>query len=154
MIADGVGQRRAGTTLYSALTLDGDGMRLAQAHAAIRDRGTWPNHPSLFAYLQPEYILARPAEQQKVKSFRELEVESFDLSLEPNTTLEQIYSNSVSVPSWVAASDRYLGNQIAGLAQQADSTMPTAHMKGAYNKGASEAISMLRDIVDRNAEPT
>jgi hypothetical protein len=153
MIADSVGQRRAGATVYSALTLDHDGMQLAKAHAAIRDNDAWPHNPSLFAYLQPQFILARPIEERNVKGFRELEVQSFDQN-QPSINLEQLYSNSESVPSWVAASDRYLGSQIADLAQQADSQMPTAHIKGAYNKGAADALATLRDIVDRNAEPT
>jgi hypothetical protein len=153
MIADGVGQKRAGTTLYSALGLDRTGMRLVEAHAAIRHHGAWPHHPSLFAYLQPEHTVARPAGERTLETIREPEARSFDLS-QPNTELEQIYSNSDSVPSWVAASDRYLSNQLAGLAQQAVSSIPTAQIKGAYNKGATDAIAMLRDIVDRNAEPT
>ncbi len=161
MIADGVGQTRAGTTLYSALALDADGRRLAEAHVSVRDRsGFWPRHPSMFAYVQPELVetsipLGRMVSDSiAIKGISEPEVESIALNLQPNTTLEAMYRDAESVPSWVAASDRYLGSQVAGLAQQADSEVPTAHIKGAYNKGAADALTMLRDIVDRNAGPT
>ena len=159
MIADGVGQMRAGTTLYSALTMDAEGRGLAEAHATIRNRtGSWPRNPSMFAYVQPELVetstpLARNL-SVATKGKSAVDLESFAVDLAPNATLEGIYRDSESVPSWVAAADRYLGSQVAGLVRQSDSDVPTAHIKGAYNKGAADALEMLRDIVDRNAGPT
>lgn len=159
MIADGVGQKRAGTTLYSALSTDPDGRVLAEAHAAIKNRtGSWLRNPSLFAYVQPELVenSTAPARRMSVatKGLSSVDYESLAVNLEPNATLEGIYRDSESVPSWVASADRYLGSQVAGLVRQSDSDVPTAHIKGAYNKGAADALDMLRDIVDRNAGPT
>ena len=88
------------------------------------------------------------------KGLSAVDYESLAVNLEPNATLEGIYRDSESVPSWVASADRYLGSQVAGLVRQSDSDVPTAHIKGAYNKGAADALDMLRDIVDRNAGPT
>ena len=158
MIADEVGQMRAGTTLYSGLTTDADGKRLAEAHATIRNRtGSWPRHPSMFAYVQPEIVeTSTPqAKQMSVATRGKSAVDfgSLAVDLEPNANLEGIYRDSTSVPSWVAAADRYLGSQVADLVRQSDSEVPTAHIKGAYNKGAADALEMLRDIVDRNAGP-
>jgi hypothetical protein len=172
MIADDVGQRRAGATMYSSLKLDKDGSRLAETHAFIGERGlkSWiPRHDSWFAYLQPEYIQRRPEPERRAawmkvaiasnrsEGLRELKLDPavVDLmNLEPNFALEELYRDSESVPTWVASSDRYLGNELSSLAQQADSPTPTTHIKGAYNKGAAEALAELRDIVDRNAGPT
>jgi hypothetical protein len=158
MIADEVGQMRAGTTLYSSLTVDADGRRLAEAHATVRNRtGSWPPDPSMFAYVQPELVETNaPHGKQMSVATRgksAVDFESAAVDLEPNTNLEGIYRDSEVVPSWVAAADRYLGNQVAGLVRQSDSEVPTAHIKGAYNKGAADALEMIRDIVDRNAGP-
>jgi hypothetical protein len=172
MIADEVGQRRAGATIYSSLELDEDGSRLAEMHGFIGERAlkSWvPRDNSWFAYLQPEYVQRRPEPERRaasrkaavatgrVRALSKLKVDPavVDLmDLEPNVALEDIYRGSESVPSWVAASDRYLGKQLASLAHQADSSTPTTPIKGAYNKGAAEALGILRDIVDRNAGPT
>jgi hypothetical protein len=160
MIADSIGQQRAGPTIYSSVEQDPRGTAVAGAFAFVVDRSGQigiPRNPSLFAYLQPEYI------QASLEQAWPAEAGSPDQTVLPaavelpgyttDSRLETHYQGAKSVPSWVAASDRYIGSQWAGLVKQASTPVPKALLKGSYDKGAAEALTLLRDIVDKHARP-
>jgi hypothetical protein len=155
MIADRVGQQRPGATIYSSIEADPEARALANAHAFVADRTGQlkpPQHPSLFAYVQPEHVQAS-IEHGWLQAFSELT----DTSAEPaspspsSAALESFYADADSVPTWVASWDRYLGAQSAELAQQANSLAPTAPFKEAYNRGAAAALDELRAILDKHS---
>lgn len=158
MIADELGQLRPGATIYSSLADDPQGRALAAAHAFVVDRTGQtpiPRDRSLFAYLQPEHV-----EASLTGAWPDAAQPQTDEAVPPDllhvsgpassAALESFYADSDSVPSWVASWDRYLSKQTAGLAQEASSPEPTADVKGAYNKGAADALGELRNILDRH----
>jgi hypothetical protein len=61
---------------------------------------------------------------------------------------ESKYEGAAEVPSWVAASHRYLGNEWASIARASDPSVG-AVVRDAYDKGAAEALDELRGIIDR-----
>jgi hypothetical protein len=160
MIADEIGQQRAGATIYSNIAQDSKGDALAWAYAFLAGHN-WqrlvPHHPSLFLYAQPEYVRSafppRPVRRSIGLSGGDDTLPS--LAIHPGyevlSDLENTYAVAPAVPTWVAASDRYLGNQWAALAKSAASPVPTAEIKGAYDEGAAEALTELSQIVSRHA---
>jgi hypothetical protein len=164
MIADSVGQRRPGATIYSSISQDPDGDALAKAHAFLVDRSGYlpiPYDPSLFTFVQPEQIQSSLREAWPEPSNAPASAGRDPLpppitlpGYEAHSDLENMYIAAPAVPTWVAASDRYLGNQWAGLAKSAESPGPTAKIKGAYDRGAAEALGELGSIVARHARPS
>jgi len=74
-------------------------------------------------------------------------------NLEPIFALEELYRDRNRFRRGSHPSDRtWVMSCRAGSAGRLFDA--TTHIKGAYNKGAAEALAELRDIVDRNAGPT
>jgi hypothetical protein len=173
MIADSVGQQRAGATIYSSIAEDPHGDVLARALAFLADGGRnmpIPSDPSLFAYVQPEQLQpakltgggpSDPSGNFDVGAYLTPASPGDDVLLgmstltgyRPSSSLDDIYPATPTVPTWVAVSDRYLASQWADLAKSAASPAPTAKIKAAYNQGAAEALADLQDIVFRHARP-
>lgn len=173
MIADEIGQQRSGTTIYSSIAEDPKGDALAQAYAFLADRSRElpiPRHRSLFMYAQPEQVKsalrqALPVSQGITASPGD-EVSSLlgpvaHTGYEVLSDLAVTYSAEASVPTWVAASDRYLSSQWAGLAKGVTAPASTAYgqgayenSQGAYERGAAEALGELGQIVSRHARPS
>jgi hypothetical protein len=180
MIADEIGQQRSGATIYSSIAEDPKGDALAQAYAFLADRSRElpiPLHPSLFMYAQPEQV--RSALRQPLPMSQSIAASPGDeVGILPGpvahpgseilSDLAVTYSAEASVPTWVAASDRYLNSQWAGLATSATSPAATAYSQGAYknvqgayeisqgayDRGATEALGELGQIVSRHARPS
>ncbi|MFJ8746779.1 hypothetical protein ACIRL2_46500 [Embleya sp. NPDC127516] len=168
IIADHVGLRRAGPTLYSALPLDPAGYALAQAHAFVAGAPgsvPIPRDPSLFAYLQPEFVQAalqdpwpdpdRPG-QTWLSGRAPIGDSATSGAILPNAlgvaggdAITARYADADSVPMWVAASTRYIENQVAALVRTAGVPGETPAAKQAYDLGVGQAIAELRALVDR-----
>ncbi|WP_331767474.1 hypothetical protein [Embleya sp. NBC_00896] len=167
MMAAHVGLRRAGPTFYSALPLDPAGYALARAHAFIAAApGSLPipRDPSLFMYLQPEFVQAalqdpwpdpdRPG-QAWLSGRAPIGDSATSGEILPNALGaaggEQItarYADAESVPMWVAAATRYIENQVAALVRTAGVPGETPDAKQAYDLGVGQAIAELRALVD------
>lgn len=158
MFADNIGQQRAGATLYSSLHLDPRGEELARTNAFLvqpdGDLGL-PRHASLFGYVQPARIQAALKDHwiepgPPVSSSDAMDEASLR---QTDTTLAERYEGTMTVPSWVASSDQFLGKQWAELAKSVGSGIPQTPTRGAYDKGAAAGLNALRDIVERHAKP-
>jgi hypothetical protein len=161
MIADQIGRQRAGVTMYTSVERDPHGAALATAYAFASDQSgeaRIPRSTSLFTYLPPGYIqnsLRRPwptqmpelLESTHLPAYGQLESRRADFALQTR------YPGTSSVPSWVAASDRYIDTQWADLLGQASTPFPTTNLTDSDNQGAAEGLEVLREIVDRHASP-
>jgi hypothetical protein len=169
VIADGVGQQRPGATIYSAIGRDPQGAALVEIHRFLAGRSTGrvPRHRSLFAYVQPEHVRSSLAEDwpQRLATTREPGPAASDDDALPAATLPADYlpspdadltgrfADAAAVPSWVAASERYVGQQLADLSRSA--TDPKAgRYKDAYEKGAAEGLAQLQAILAKHAKPS
>ncbi|MET7301666.1 hypothetical protein [Embleya sp. NPDC005575] len=168
IMADHVGLRRAGPTFYTALPLDPAGYALARAHAFVAGAPgsvPIPRDPSLFAYLQPEFVQAalrdawpdpdRPGQVWLSgraaigESATSGEILPNALGVAGGEEITARYANAESVPMWVAASTRYIENQVASLVRTAGVPGETPAAKQAYDRGVGQAIAELRALVDR-----
>jgi hypothetical protein len=70
-----------------------------------------------------------------------------------DATLAERFRYAETVPSWVASSDQYLGSQWADIFKTAQSEIPVAPARNAYDKGAAAALADLQAIVERHARP-
>jgi hypothetical protein len=181
VIADGVGLQRPGPTFFSTLRLDPGGYALAQAHAFVAGQGVpsgaseasekeaapapIPRDPSLFAYLQPEYVQASlrepwpdpdqpgqgwltgrsPARDRSVSAVLGPTLESA-----PSEEVSQYYATAESVPGWVAASERYIDTNVAHLVETAAPPGDAPDARQAYDQGTAKALGELRDLVERH----
>ncbi|MFJ3728476.1 hypothetical protein ACIPYQ_38740 [Streptomyces sp. NPDC090045] len=170
MLADGLGLRRSGATLYSYMELDLTGRVLAQAHAALASRGEnpAPRHWSLFAYIQPEQVqdLLReewPDPEQPDQAWltgrapiddsaTSLEILPTALALAPGEATQSLYRQASSVPGWMALSERFIESKAADLVQTAAVPGETPAMKQAYDRGTAQALAELRELLDRRVE--
>jgi hypothetical protein len=176
MIADGVGQQRPGATVYSSIRLDRLGAALAGTHRFLASTAgslagrsvprRVPRHPSLFAYLQPQQIQASLADEWPeppattdlagAASPSEDPLPSTVLpdgyQVTPETDLSDYYASTETVPTWVAASERYIGSQLANLSHSPSEPEPVGY-KRAYERGAAEALAELQEIVAKHARP-
>ncbi|MFG2974378.1 hypothetical protein ACGFYY_15465 [Streptomyces sp. NPDC048331] len=170
MLADGLGLRRSGATLYSDMRFDLLGHVLAQAHAALAGRGAVPapHDRSLFAYIQPEQVqdLLReewPDPEQPNQSWltgrapiddsaTSREILPTALGLVPGEATRTLYRQASSVPGWMATSERFIESKAADLVETAAVPGETPAMKQAYDRGTAQALTELRELVDRRVE--
>jgi hypothetical protein len=162
MIADEVGLQRQGPTLYSSIRLDPHGEALARAHAYLANppgSEPIPQHPSLFAYLQPEHIRASLRDpwptrtEPDERGLQPPRAPGGPPALAPAAAEEvtAIYSTADWVPTWVAATERYIDTKVADLAQTEPEPGAASPTKHAYNAGTEAALAELRELVARHA---
>ena len=148
VIADTVGQQRPGATLYSSIRQDQSGYALAQAHAFIASSEPgWepiPRHPSLFAYLQPESVKGSLQEPWPYEEPRANE------KTRPDPTVSSFYAATDVVPTWVAATERYIESNVARLVASSASEGKTSSRRLAYEAGTEEALAELRSLTTRH----
>ncbi|NUK12346.1 hypothetical protein HRW23_34950 [Streptomyces lunaelactis] len=172
LMADGVGLQRAGPTFYSDLQLDPAGYALAQAHAFVAAqprREPIPRDPSLFAYLQPEHVQdslrenwpdPEQPDQVWLSGRTAISDSSTSQELVPGAlgaavgegVADRGYAGAEAVPGWVAASERYMESRAADLVDTAAIPGETPELKQAYDRGMAQALSELRDFVDRRVQ--
>lgn len=149
MIADAIGQRRPGTTIFSDCELDPAGAALAQMHGFLAGSvATVPSDRSLFAYVQPEQVRS-----EHVEGFTPGFAPGKDRSpsgYDPQDAVGAIYGDAAAVPGWIAASERYVGQELANLTSTAGGEEPTG-AKEAYEQGAAEGLSELQAIIAKHA---
>jgi hypothetical protein len=153
VMADAVGQQRPGATLYSSIGRDPAGYALAGAHAFIVRNGYSDygalrvlHDPSLFAYLQPKLVsrslvLRSPYDEPPP-----------NVNAAPDREVRSYYAQADVLPTWLAATERYIESSAASLAvtsASADEGNLTS-TKRAYEQGAEEALAELRALTTRH----
>jgi hypothetical protein len=170
MIADSIGQQRPGATIHSSIAHDPDGAALASLHGflARRHRGGLPRDRSLFAYVQPEQVQTSLATAwpQSLPTARPVAPPAAEYDPLPAASLPETYrpppednvvgyyAQASRVPTWVAASERYVGQQLADLARSQDTTHRSSGPKSAYELGAAEALMEFQAIIAKHARPS
>ncbi|MEY9842680.1 hypothetical protein [Streptacidiphilus sp. EB103A] len=167
VMADNVGQQRPGPTIYSSLRLDPRGDALAHAHAFVANKpGTAPipADPSLFAYLQPEHVEASlqehwPGLDQPGAGWRAGRAAAPDQPVPPalwpalaastSEAVSEHFEWAGAVPSWVATSERYIDANVAQLVETAAPAGGAAAARMAYDLGTAQALTELRDLIER-----
>jgi hypothetical protein len=166
MMVDTIGQTRPGPTLYSRLGRDPGARALAAAHGFLADDGGWsriPQHQSLFGYVQPASVqrvigpgsMAVTADPQwsgviAAAAASTPPVSGLSSSVPSSSGLADSYRWAETVPTWVAASSRFLETQIAQLGQVDDPPELTAPSRLAYDIGAHTALDEISDLVNRH----
>ncbi|MGW6703868.1 hypothetical protein ACWGDE_03090 [Streptomyces sp. NPDC054956] len=165
LLADALGRHRAGPTFYTDLGNDRRGEALAQAHAFLSDPSgsePIPQHSSLFCHLQPRRVGALlgeawPDPDQPDRGWLTGRTSMGDAATSQELTPafqavpddEQIvarYASAASVPTWVAATERYLEAKAAKLLEAAAVPGETPPMKQAYDRGMAQALGELRRL--------
>lgn len=157
VLVDALGQQRPGATIFSSITGDPAGAALAAAHAFLAgEERPIPRHPSMFAYLQPEQVRSalvtdwpepRSPDEPDPLPGRVLPT-GFDPVVQPE--LDDYYAHAETVPAWVAASERYIGSQLAHLSQPL-TTPESVPNKQAYDQGATQALAEIQALVAKHA---
>ena len=163
MLADTIGQTRPGPTLYSRLDQDPGALTLAAAHAFLSDpgvRGRIPRDGSLFGYVQPEAVkrvigrlpTALVADDDLPASEAAEPFMPMPPSARPgiSDTVARSYRWADTVPSWVAASSRFVEAQNAQLVRSGEATEQTAPSRAAYDLGARAALDEIQDFLNRH----
>jgi hypothetical protein len=162
LIADHVGQRRAGPTLFSSVAADPTGRALIEAQIYLADRTgrhPIPQDPSLFIYAQPEHVkdsleqpwvVTPPTPATSATGTLPLPGFSGDDEELPDEPAERYYADKTTVPGWVAASHRYLSTESAHLSRVLESSGDVP-VESAYDLGAAEALAEIRSIVARHS---
>lgn len=169
VIADTVGLRRPGATLYSSLRLDPAGYALAQAYAFIASNEPGevpiPRHPSLFAYLQPELVQGALREPWPSTEATDLSfggaseetllpgLESSPSALPPQEDLSAYYAQADVVPAWLASSERFIDTQLARMTTDPTAEREASSTRQAYEDGTAEALAELRALVAKHVRP-
>lgn len=165
VMADALGQRRPGPTIYCDAGDDPDGEALAWAHAFAADatgETPVPRTPSLFAYLQPEHVQANLAhswpEAAAAGPPTSPVAEEAPLPAAPaagalaspdaRASILRTFAAEDHVPTWVAASERFVDRAVADLVTRG----PAPGAGGAYDAGSAQALADLRDLVARHAK--
>ncbi len=142
MLVDQIGQGRPGPTIYSSVALDPHAEAIASMHSYLADRlgdRPLPWDPSLFAYVQPENVRDSlldgwPEPSERSTSRGEV-LPSIDVPTDYRSAdAASPYEAVQDVPTWVAASHRYLGSEYAKLARSAD-PVAKAVVRNAYDRG-------------------
>jgi hypothetical protein len=166
-IADDIGQQRPGATIHSMIGRDPHGSALAALHAFLAGRRTrWvPRDRSFFAYVQPEQVQSSLAEMWPTPAPTAAEqpwapagddplpAATLPRSYQPSPEADvaSYYSDAGAVPSWVAASERYVGQQLADLSRPSSAPEPSTY-ESAYEEGAAEALADLQAIIAKHAK--
>jgi hypothetical protein len=72
----------------------------------------------------------------------------------PEDDLISYYAEAGNVPSWVAASERYVGQQLADLTRSQDAPPRPPGSKNVYELGAAEGLAELQAIIAKHAKPS
>jgi hypothetical protein len=166
---DAIGQTRPGPTLYSDLSEDLGARVLAQAHAFLADAtgGTsFPRQSCVFGYLQPELIeRAIPGPIPRAATEMHPYADSKDRVAETSATssaaahdsvtqVAQWFTNADEVPTWVAASTKFLDSKAAELSKVRSAPGEAVTSRSAYDRGATAALSDIGDLISRFGGPT
>lgn len=164
MIADAAGQQRHGATLYASLRDDPEGVALADALGYLGGPPlprTVPRHPALFTYVQPEVVLgsARASSPDYPEPDVLLGTSPGDTPdphwyPDPPSALTEYYRTAQAVPSWVAASQRYIEAGRAELARDLSPPGEQFATKRAYEQGAGDALAEIEQLLARYVEPS
>lgn len=102
LLADDLAQSRPGPVLHHEVTQDSDLSALAAAYRFLYSRNPEPppSSPALLIYCQPSRVAALP------RQFATRGIPSKEAAEPP--VLEAIYESEENVPSWVAATERYV----------------------------------------------
>ena len=138
-MADAVGQQRPGATLYSSIGHDPAGYALAWAHAFIAgnryDQVPVPRDPSLFAYLQPELV------KGSVRGSWPYAEPVPSAEAGPDPEVRSYYDRADVIPTWLAATERYIESNVARLAATSADASSAPSAKQAYEQGAEQALA-------------
>lgn len=180
VLVDALGQQRPGATIFSSIKADPTGSALAAAHGFLAgENRPVPRHPSMFAYLQPQQVRPSlvndwpdpapevPIPEGPQPTTRSPEIgpmpptedplpgrvlpSGFDPGSQPD--LDAYYASAETIPTWVAASERYIGSQLAHLSQPAE-TPESVPNKQAYEQGAAQALAEIQALVAKHARPS
>ncbi|MDP9999750.1 hypothetical protein [Pseudarthrobacter sulfonivorans] len=161
MVADRLGQLRPGPTIFSSIELDPDCQALARIHSflAMQRDNELPGDPSWFGYIQPESIqqaLAQPLPARHTNQAAPPlpsgplpEGLSHPESYAPTAPLSESVSGS-EVPRWVASSSRFIETRQANLSNAIDAGERRDGPDSAYDRGASEALADIQDLIQRH----
>jgi hypothetical protein len=107
-----------------------------------------PFDQSLFAYVQPEQVRSEhiAGSTPGFAPGKDRSPSGYD----PKDAIGAIYGDAAAVPGWIAASERYVGQELANLTSTAGGEEPTG-AKEAYERGAAEGLSELQAIVAKHA---
>lgn len=174
ILADDLGQRRPGPTIYSSIAQDPDGSALASTHAYLADPvdHTLPVSHSQFLYAQPEHVLqslvhAWPTAADATTSRGDEMLPSMpvappmpgrpDAKMSPprpgelpaavpdGLDLEPVDPLTREVPAWVVSAYRFLGTAYL----RASRDQQAGAVDTAYLRGVTETIDDLRALIDR-----
>lgn len=174
MLADDLGQRRPGPTLYSSIADDPIGSALASTHAYLADPQTnrLPVSQSQFLYAQPEHVVASlvnawPTAGRAITSRGDEVLPSMpaappmpgrpDVRMSPpqpsalptavpdGVELEPEDPLTREVPAWVAAGYGFL----KAAYHRASLDQQAGAVDAAYVQGVTEAIDDLHALIDR-----
>jgi hypothetical protein len=152
MIADANGQRRPGTTIFSDCELDPAGAALARMHGFLAGSvAAVPSDRSMFAYVQPEQV--RSGHVAGFTPGFAPDKDQLPSGYDPQDAVGAIFGGAAAVPGWIAASERYVGQELANLAGMSGGAEPTG-TKEAYERGAAEGLSELQAIIAKHARPS
>jgi hypothetical protein len=170
MIADSIGLQRPGATIHSSIEHDPHGEALARLHGFLagQSRDRLPRDRSLFAYVQPEQVQTslatawpQPPPTAQPDAPPAAEDELLRAATLPGTyrpapedDLVSYYAEAGNVPSWVGASERYVGQQVADLTRSQDAAPKSPGSKNAYELGAAEGLAELQAIIAKHAKPS
>jgi hypothetical protein len=164
-IADSLGQMRPGPTLFSSLRRDPRAYALAQMCAFLADPSDrdLPSHPSWFGYIQPESIEAVLTEPLLPHHTGQIHIAPIAttgepgtagppaLSRDPDRILAQMFEDTDEVPTWVAASSRFLDTKHATLNNMLPPPGEGKSSKLAYDRGTSKALADIEAMIQRHA---
>jgi hypothetical protein len=107
--ADNLAQLRPGPLLYHDATMDSDCSKLRDAYTFIlSERPTIPKlSPAIFAYCEPFRVFDDRRPEATLKGLSDRYARK-DATLQTSESVRSVFLASDNVPSWVAASERFV----------------------------------------------
>ncbi|MCC9711836.1 hypothetical protein E4N62_45485 [Streptomyces sp. MNU76] len=171
LLADGLGRRRSGPTLYSSVWEDPGAWGLSEAQASLvwGDVPPVPPDGSLFVYVQPQLAESRlpeswpdPEQSGQAWLFGRAPVGASHTSQEILPLVFEAGEAGVRqrrrvrlrepLAPWLTRTERFMEAKTAELMEAAAVPGETSEVKQAYDRGAAQALRELRALTNERLE--
>jgi len=151
-IADAIAQMRPGPVIHHEIPLDFDGEALAGIYRFLFGPPPQPPpaSPALFTYCHPSRVTGKPKARTLARvAFQRIVDAANDVPSHP--LLKKIFKADENVPSWIAASQRFIEQQNLDLLKRSSETGAKA---GKSIEGMRQTLKQIQDVIAKVADTT
>lgn len=152
-LADAIAQLRPGPVVHHEITGDSGGAALAGVYRFLFGPAPQepPASPALFTYCHPSRVTGKPKARTLFSRAAFQRIVNSAENVPSHPLLKKIFQKDENVPSWIAASQRFIEQQNLDLLKLSGETGAKAEKAV---EGMRQTLKQIQDVIARAADTT